>query len=124
MNERAFEKCCDISLFVMPASRQFGRPYALAFPAIHQVDWSDPVSQSDINASVWRQSHAKYCKQCSAKKIHDTCYFKLLYHWLCCGFDPPQKEGFELTSVKSSSRDYVDNWLEEKDRCQVTFVKW
>ena len=90
-HEKAFNKCCGISLCPRVDDLE---GLMSAFPARHQVEWDAPVARSGINVHVWCLNHAKHCARCSASKIDDDCYFKLLHHWLRCGFDPPQKEGF------------------------------
>lgn len=95
-----------------------------AFPGWEQVDWGAHPAQSGIDAKIWHQNHVRHCPHCCESKIDDQCYFKLLHHWLRCGFDPPEKEDFDLSKAQASVRAYVDNWLEERARCEVAFDKW
>ena len=119
--ERAFEKCCGLSSCPRVDDLE---GMVRSFPGWHQVDWDAHPVDSGINSALWRQHHARHCKHCTQAKIHDDCYFKLLFHWLSCGFDPPEAPDFDLFKAQSKVRAYVDNWKEEEARCRTAFKKW
>ena len=95
-----------------------------AFPNKEDVDWDAPAVESGLNIAQWKAGHALHCKKCSSSAVSDECYFRLLCHWLKCGFDPPVKKGCDVSTAAAAKRAYVDLWYRERARCEVAFAKW
>ena len=95
-----------------------------AFPGKQQVDWDAAPVESGLDISQWKQGHARHCIRCSMDVISEECYFRLLCHWLACGFDPPVRDGCDPLSAKATKRAYVNKWRRERSRCEVAFAKW
>ena len=119
--EKAFEKCCGFASCPRVDDLE---GMVRAFPGKDQVDWNAEPVNSGINSALWRTHHARHCASCTATKIHEDCYFKLLHHWLSCGFDPPEAPDFDVFKAQAPVRAYVDNWMEEEERCNIAFEKW
>ena len=93
------------------------------YPALSQVDWDAEPVKSDINCELWLAYHARHCSLCSPTKVHQDCYFKLIYHFLRTGFEPPEAPDVEQVK-KAPHRAYVKQWKKEKKRCGIAFKKW
>ena len=118
--ERAFAK---VSMFKdRPRADELER-LAAEYPALSQVDWDAKPVKSDINCALWLAYHARHCSKCTPTAVHKDCYFRLIYHFLRTGFEPPEDSGAEQAG-KSPHRAYVGKWKQEKTRCGVAFNKW
>ena len=60
-----------------------------SFPNQKNVDWDAKPVKSGIRIGEWKRGHAAHCSLCSMQAVNSDCYFKLLLHFLECGFDPP-----------------------------------
>ena len=58
-----------------------------AYPA--SIDWGAAPVSSGINVHLWKSWHARHCDSCTPTVIDDSCYFRVLHHFLDTGFDPP-----------------------------------
>ena len=94
------------------------------FPALDSVDWDAPPVASGLDTGLWRAWHARHYSSCSPLAIADSCYFKLVFHFLRTGFNPPVVPGMDLRSASASSKAYVDLWRNEEAGCQRAFRKW
>ena len=94
-----------------------------SFPAKDAIKWNASPVGSGINTSLWQAHHARHCAQCTSEMIDEKCYFKILHHWLRCGFEPPEKEGVDMTKARPGTRAYVQAWNEERARCETAFEK-
>ena len=98
-----------------------------SFPDKEAIDWNAKPVASGICVPKWIGGHSMHCATCSKKAIYQKCYFRLLAHFLRCGFDPPvDRAGIELHTVKfgQSRRAYVDKWRAEEVRCARAYAKW
>ena len=68
--------------------------------------------------------HANHCADCSQLQIADSCYFRLLHHFLHTGFEPTIAEGCDPLSAQPSCKAYVDLWRKEQTGCETAFTKW
>jgi hypothetical protein len=97
---------------------------AASFPGLDDVDWEATAVDSGLDLGRWQSWHARHCDMCSELHISDDCYFKLLYHFMSSGFDPPDRPGADKHAAKASCRAYVDKWFDEEDACEAAFEKW
>ena len=118
--ERAFAK---LSMFSdRPRADELERMVA-AYPALSKVDWDAEPVKSDMNCALWLAYHARHCKKCTPTAVHQGCYFRLIYHFLRTGFEPPEDPAVEPAG-KAPHRAYVGKWKKERQRCKVAFNKW
>ena len=119
--EKAFAKQCGFS-----GKPRANDPRAMmqAFPNVQDIDYDRQPVESGINASLWRFWHARHCSRCTQEAVHDTCYFKPLWHFLNTGFELPVRRGFDIYSAQPTRVAYVDKWREEEARCKRAFKKW
>ena len=83
----AFEK--ELGMDGRPRADELEKMVA-SFPGLDKIDWDAPSVESGINCELWRTWHARHCTACTPTKIHEDCYFKVIYHFLRTGFDPPE----------------------------------
>ena len=95
-----------------------------SFPNKKDIDWEAAAVKSGLDIAAWKRGHAKHCARCKPNTVHVECYFRLLCHWLQCGFNPPVREGCDVAQARASKRAYVDKWYRERARCEVAFAKW
>ena len=79
-----------------------------AFPNKESIDWSAKPVESGINVPMWKCMHARHCKVCDDFDVARACYFRLIWHFLLTGFDPPMPISGELKGDKPHTRAYVD----------------
>ena len=106
-----------------------GRPRAdelermvASFPGLDEIDWDAEPVQSGINCALWKAWHARHCSACTPTAIHKDCYFRVIYHFLRTGFDPPEDPSQEQEQ-QSAPRAYVNKWRREQERCDKAFDK-
>ena len=115
----AFEK--DIAFDDRPRADELEKMVA-SFPGLDKIDWDAKPVKSGINCPLWKAYHARHCSKCTPVKIHDSCYFKVIYHFLKTGFDPPEDE--DEHEAQDAPRAYVDKWMKEEGRCKIAYAKW
>ena len=148
-DKRAFEK--ELGMDGRPRADELEKMVA-EFPGLDQIDWDAPPVESGINCDLWRTWHARHCSKCTPTTIHEDCYFKVIYHFLRTGFDPPEEPDSQRVGTvpqsprkktdddgyhaaprppedsddkgKSAPRAYVDKWRREEERCEKAFNKW
>lgn len=119
--EKAFAKQCGCS--AAPRVDEL-EELLRSYPGWDSVDWDEKPVRSGLNVDLWKLLHAEHCDKCTGQHIHRDCYFRLLFHFLNCGFTPPVKSGCDLQSARSTKRAYVDKWRHEQRRCETAFAKW
>lgn len=95
-----------------------------AFLDMTDVDWDAKPVDSGLDIPLWRQFHALHCKKCTSEKVDESCYFRLLFHFLRSGFEPSVKDGMSLQDAVCTVRAYVDLWRAEQKGCDAAFDKW
>lgn len=75
-----------------------------AFPGLDQIDWDAAPVDSGINCELWKVWHARHCSKCSPTTIHEDCYFKVIYHFLRTGFNPPEDPASKRESQSDSQK--------------------
>ena len=86
-NKLAFQK--EIEVDDRPRADDLER-MVTSFPGLDQIDWDAEPVESGINCELWKAWHARHCSACTPTTIHDDCYFKVIYHFLRTGFNPPE----------------------------------
>ena len=122
--EKAFAKECAWA--DVPRVDELERLMA-SFPNKECIDWEAEPVKSGLCIAAWKRGHAKHCSRCDETLVSNDCYFKLLSHFLECGFDPPVIPGHEVWRGALDGhrrRAYVDKWREEQSRCERAFAKW
>ena len=115
----AFAK--DVAFDDRPRADELEKMVA-SFPGLDKIDWKAKPVKSGINCPLWKAYHARHCKRCTPIKIHDECYFRVIYHFLRTGFDPPEDDDDQ--APHDAPRAYVDKWMKEEDRCKISYDKW
>ena len=121
-DEAAFAQLCGVNL--RPRADDLEGMYA-AFPGWDDVDWDATHVTSGLDLKFWKEGHARHCRHgCTAETLHDDCYFRLLYHFLDTGFEPPLLPGESLSDSASPTRAYVDLWNKNARACREAYQKW
>ena len=120
-HDRAFAAMCDVH--DCPRADDIEAMVA-SFPAWESIDWEAPAVTSGLDVGLWQAWHARHCAKCSELAVHDSCYFKLVLHFLRTGFEPPTPAGVRLESAAAVTKAYVDLWNKEKEGCETAFKKW
>ena len=95
-----------------------------AFLEMTEVDWDAESVASGLNIPLWRFLHAMHCKKCTKYRVDDSCYFRLVFHFLRSGFEPSVMDGKSLQDAVCTVRAYVDLWRAEQRGCDAAFDKW
>ena len=121
-DEAAFARLCGVN--TRPRADDLEAMYA-AFPGWDDVDWDAQHVHSGLDLPFWRSCHVRHCKHgCTEKHLNILCYFRLLYHFLDTGFEPPLLPGESLHVSSSPTRAYVDLWNKNAQACREAFAKW
>ena len=107
----AFAELCDVD--DRPRADELER-MVQAFPGLDKVDWGAEPVESGLNVDLWKAWHARHCETCGELQVDDTCYFKLIHHFLRSGFEPTVREGCDVRTAIPACRAYVDQWNKEK----------
>ena len=79
VHEAAFAAICDLQAY--PRADDIEGMVA-AFPAWDAINWEASAVASGLDVGLWQAWHARHCKSCTATAIDDSCYFKLIHHFL------------------------------------------
>lgn len=90
VRDAAFAETCD--LHDCPRADDI-ESMIQSFPALDTVDWDAPAVASGLDTGLWRAWHARHCHVCSPLITADSCYFKLVYHFLRTGFARLRRPG-------------------------------
>ena len=122
-DEAAFV-CKQLGIDSVPRADQLELMIA-AMPGRAKLVFEGPVAKSGLNLHEWRAGHATHCKKgCTASKIDDECYFRVVHHFLLRGYEPALNPGETWDQFKKQYPAYVDVWREDEDRCRKAWEKW
>ena len=122
-DEAAFV-CRQLGIDSVPRADQLELMIA-AMPGVAKLNFEGVPAKSGLDIAEWREMHATHCcKGCSKDKLDDQCYFKVIHHFLKCGFDPELAEGCSWQDFKTRFPAYVDMWRGDEERCRAVWKKW
>ena len=122
-DEAAFV-CKQLGIDSVPRADQLELMIA-AMPGLTKLVFEGPAAKSGLNIDEWKAGHATHCtKGCTASKIDDECYFRVVHHFLLRGYDPELEPGQTWDQFKKQYPAYVDVWREDEDRCRKAWEKW
>ena len=122
-DEAAFV-CKQLGIDSVPRADQLELMIA-AMPGRMRLEFDGPPAKSGLNIDEWKAGHATHCKKgCTASKIKDECYFRVVHHFLLRGYDPVLDPGQTWDEFKKQYPAYVDVWRADEDRCRKAWEKW
>ena len=122
-DEAAFV-CSQLGIDTVPRADQLELMIA-AMPGVAKLVFEGTEAKSGLSMEDWRELHASHCdKGCTKDKVHDECYFRVIHHFLQCGYDPELEEGRSWEEFKKHFPAYVDMWRGDEERCRAAWKKW
>ena len=122
-DEAAFV-CKQLGIDSVPRADQLELMIA-AMPGRAKLVFEGPIAKSGLNLQEWQAGHATHCtKGCTASRIDDECYFRVVHHFLLRGYEPALNPGETWDQFKKQYPAYVDVWREDEDRCRKAWEKW
>ena len=122
-DEAAFV-CKQLGIDSVPRADQLELMIA-AMPGVAQLEFKGLPAKSGLDMDEWRKWHATHCsKGCTKDEISEDCYFKIVHHFLLCGFDPKLCKGMSWKDFKKKYPAYVDMWRGDEERCRAAWKKW
>ena len=122
-DEAAFV-CKQLGIDSVPRADQLELMIA-AMPGVAKLELKGTPAKSGLSMADWRELHATHCsKGCTKDEINEECYFRIIHHFLLCGFDPELCKGCSWEDFKTKHPAYVDMWRGDEERCRAAWKKW
>ena len=121
-DEAAFV-CSQLGIDSVPRADQLELMVA-AMPGVTKLIFEGESVKSGLNLQEWKERHATHCSKCTKEEIDDECYFKVLFHFLRCGYEPELESGKSWEDFKKKFPAYVDLWRGDEERCRAAWQKW
>ena len=122
-NDEAAFVCSQLGIDSVPRADQLELMVA-AMPGVTKLIFEGATAKSGLDLQEWKKGHATHCSKCTEDEINDDCYFKVIFHFLRCGYDPELAAGKSWEDFKKQFPAYVDLWRGDEERCRAAWQKW